>query len=155
MAIAQEISIPEFAEMLNKGDLVKQFQEQIFYLFLDALLEAKEPMAKRSPVDTGLYAGSWDTKPDFPKAIFFGNQAPYAEIIEFGARPFSPPIRPLLEWGARKLKKDVNDPEVKSLAWGTKRKFEREGMEALHVLGQGMEEVIMPLLQARLEGFRP
>ena len=74
-------------------------------------------LLKLVPVDTGLYASSWSVEKDEDN-IFFGNTAPYAQHIEHGARPFSPPIRPLLEWASRKLQKPETHPEVKSLAWG-------------------------------------
>ncbi|SRR5665213_1045903 len=55
-----------------------------------------------SPLDTGLYAASWDFTVDEYSATI-GNYAPYAGIIEFGARPFTPPIAPLLAWAHRVL----------------------------------------------------
>lgn len=59
-------------------------------------------LVEKSPVDTGLYAASWSFTVDDYSGII-GNSSPYAGIIEDGARPFTPPIAPLLEWAHRVL----------------------------------------------------
>ena len=143
------------AEKLGKGDLVKHYQQEVFMLMLDAILESKLEVAKMTPVDTGLMASSWDVKTDKFKAIYFGNDAPHSQFVEWGAKPFSPPIAPLLEWAARKLKKDKTSSEVKSFAWAVKRKIEKHGLEPTHVLKRAIEEVIEPLIEERLASFDP
>lgn len=98
-----------------------------------------------SPVDTGLYAQSWRMTSD-EKSVVLGNDAPHAPVIEFGARPFSPPIEPLLAWAKRVLG-DASQPpeyskEVRSLAWGVKKKIEQYGMEPRHVLTNLLDKII-------------
>ncbi len=98
-----------------------------------------------SPVDTGLYAQSWRMT-DTEKSVILGNDAPHAPIIEFGARPFSPPIEPLLAWAKRVLGDSSQppdySPEVRSLAWGVKKKIEREGMAPKSILGNMLDKII-------------
>lgn len=98
-----------------------------------------------SPVDTGLYAQSWRMTND-EKSVVLGNDAPHAPIIEFGARPFSPPIEPLLAWAKRVLNDSSQppeySPEVKALAWGVKKKIEREGMAPRAVLSGMLDTII-------------
>jgi hypothetical protein len=52
------------------------------------------------------------------------NDAPHAAPQEYGSRPFSAPLQPLLEWAERK---GFADP--KAVAWAVRTKFLREGMK--------------------------
>lgn len=94
-------------------------------------------LVEDSPVDTGEYARSWNYEKT-KDAIKVGNFAPHAAVIEFGARPFKPPLKPLLAWAKRVLKDSSQppgySPEVWKLALGTRRKIEEEGMEPKHIL---------------------
>lgn len=90
-----------------------------------------------SPVDTGLYAASWDFSVD-ERAAVIGNTAPHAPIIEDGARPFTPPIGPLLAWAKRVLRDPSQPPqyseEVRRLAYGTQKKIQAVGMRPRKIL---------------------
>lgn len=44
--------------------------------------------------------------------LFFGYTAPYAEAMEKGTGPFTPPLRPLLEWGDRTFSTERSADEV-------------------------------------------
>ena len=112
-----------------------------------------------SPVDTGLYAASWDFTVSERSAII-GNYAPYAGIIEYGARPFTPPIGPLLAWAKRVLTGQKNaagqkintgqppdySPEVWALAKGAQKKIATVGMEPRHIM-----ENAIPLIVANIK----
>jgi hypothetical protein len=113
-------------------------------------------LVAKSPVDTGLYAASWDFKIEEKKAIL-GNYAPYAGIIEYGARPFTPPIQPLLAWAKRVLSGSTDaqgkaietgqpetgyGPEVWALAKYTQKKISERGMEPRHVLENAIPDII-------------
>jgi hypothetical protein len=102
-------------------------------------------LVEASPVDTGLYAQSWQFTATEQAAII-GNNAPHAPIIEFGARPFTPPIKPLLEWAKRVLKDGSQpphySPEVWALARGTQNKIAREGMRPRHILTNMLPQII-------------
>ena len=102
-------------------------------------------LVQRSPVDTGEYANSWDMTFDEKQALI-GNYAPHAPIIELGARPFTPPITPLLAWAKRVLKDPSQppdySPEVRKLAWGVRRKIQVAGMEPRNILGNATDEII-------------
>ena len=93
-----------------------------------------------SPVDTGLYAQSWDFTHN-ERGVILGNHAPHAAMIEYGARPFTPPIRPLLAWAKRVLKDPSQPPKYSDQVWAlakyTQNKISREGMKPRKVL-EGM-----------------
>ena len=103
-----------------------------------------------SPVDTGLYASSWDYTVDEKKAVL-GNYAPHAPIIESGARPFTPPIGPLLAWAKRVLKSSSQPPDYDSEVWGlakgTQKKIAEQGMKPRHVLENTLPIIIENIRQ--------
>ena len=151
MATIKTISIDKAAKELGKN-FPKSQRKEVIKAVYDALLQCVKPMAERSPVDTGLYAASWEVKKtESEETVTFGNTAPYAFVIEKGARPFNAPIEPLIEWASRKLSLPKHHPEVKSFAWAIKRKFAREGMEPKNVLEKGIEEVLIPKIKENLD----
>ena len=107
---------------------------------------ASVPMlTANSPVDTGQYAASWDFTVTEKSAIL-GNFAPHAPIIERGARPFTPPISPLLAWAKRVLRSPSQPPnydsEVWALAKGTQQKIAAVGMKPKNVLEKEIPNII-------------
>lgn len=98
-----------------------------------------------SPVDTGLYAQSWNFTVS-EQAVILGNYAPHAPIVEFGARPFTPPIKPLLEWAKRVLQDPSQPPKYSSRVWalakGVQNKISREGMRPRHILTNMIPQII-------------
>lgn len=102
-------------------------------------------LVERSPVDTGLYAQSWNFTADEARVVL-GNYAPHAPIIEFGARPFTPPIKPLLEWAKRVLQDGSQPPDysprVRSLAYATQKKISEVGMKPRHILTNALPEIL-------------
>lgn len=56
-----------------------------------------------TPVDTGTLRGAWQVTP-LSDGAAVENPTPYAAIMEYGTRPFMPPIGPLREWARRKMR---------------------------------------------------
>lgn len=102
-------------------------------------------VVKKSPVDTGQYASSWALTEE-EKGILLGNFAPHAPIIEYGARPFTPPIGPLLAWAKRVLGDGSQPPnyssEVWALAKATQKKISEKGMMPKHVLENSLDMIV-------------
>lgn len=98
-----------------------------------------------SPVDTGLYAQSWDFTSN-ERGIIIGNFAPHAPIIEYGARPFTPPISPLLRWAKRVLKDPSQPPNYSDRVWalarGTQKKISEQGMKPQKILENMIPSII-------------
>lgn len=113
--------------------------------FAAALARSIQILVASSPVDTGLFAQSWHFSVDETSAII-GNYAPHAPIIEFGARPFTPPIAPLLAWAKRVLKDPSQPPKYSDAVWGlakyTQAKIAREGMKPKHVLTNALPKIV-------------
>lgn len=109
------------------------------------VLESFSDLVASSPVDTGQYASSWDFDIDEKRAIL-GNFAPHAPIIEKGARPFKPPLRPLLAWAKRVLKDPSQPPDYSDAVWklavGTQNKIAKEGMRPRNVLEKMIPKII-------------
>jgi len=120
---------------------------------IDALYKNLLVLIKQSPVDTGLYAQSWDLIVEEKSAIL-GNYAPHAPIIEFGARPFTPPLMPLLKWARRVLKKQDFDDHVWALAKYTQNKISEFGMQPKHILTDSMDKIIYDIKVNLKKNFR-
>ena len=148
---ARIISLKDIGKELGKK-FVEHEKKEVIEATYEACLRSVEPMKYRSPVDTGLYASAWEVKKtNQPGEVFFGNTAPYAGIVEYGARPFNAPIRPLEEWAARKLRLPVTSPEVQNFAWAVKKKIQREGMEPKFILESGTNEVLLPMIRKEMD----
>lgn len=117
---------------------------------VNGITQSFSDIVNESPVDTGLYASSWDLSVD-EKQVLFGNFAPHAAIIEFGARPFTPPLGPLLSWAKRVLGDSSQPPNYSDAVWalakGTQKKIEQVGMEPRHVLENAIPGIIQNIVQ--------
>jgi hypothetical protein len=144
MRIVQNVSIQELAKELGKTmdkNRINEFKTAVSV----GCYRSLPYMAKVSPVDTGLYAQSWAIDSD-ETSVILGNTAPHSPMIEFGTRPFKPPIGPLLAWAKRVLQDPSQPPnysnDVWQLAVGVQRKIEREGMKPRSVLKNALPQII-------------
>lgn len=142
--MAKVISLDKFSEELGKYSKksIKVYKETV----IDILAKNMRYLAEQSPVDTGLYAQSWNLEVTEKEAIL-GNYAPHAAVIEFGARPFTPPIGPLLEWARRVLQQ----PEVNDHCWAlakyTQKKISEEGMAPRNILGNAIDKIVGEIIE--------
>lgn len=137
------VNLKDFAKEL--GAFTDEHLANLRKATVRGLAESIPDLVAASPVDTGRYANSWGFTATEEVAIL-GNFAPHAPIIEDGARPFTPPIGPLLAWAKRVLKDPSQPPdysaEVRGLAFGTRAKIQREGMKPRHVLRNALPTII-------------
>lgn len=112
---------------------------------LKGVVDAIPKLVAASPVDTGLYAQSWNFSEEEGKVIL-GNYAPHASVIEDGARPFTPPLEPLLQWAKRVLNDGSQppdySPQVRSLAFAVQQKIKRYGMQPKNIMTNAIPEII-------------
>ncbi len=137
------VRLENFAKELkefSKATLEKQRKAVI-----NGVIKSVPDLVASSPVDTGQYAASWDFSVSERSAIL-GNFAPHAPIIERGARPFTPPIGPLLAWAKRVLRDPSQPPnysnDVWALAKGTQKKIQEQGMKPRHILEKAIPGII-------------
>lgn len=145
---AKTVELKDFAKVL--GEFSKLTLEQQKAGVASGIAKSIPDLVAASPVDTGLYASSWDFTVDEKKAVL-GNYAPHAPIIEFGARPFTPPIGPLLAWAKRVLKSSSQPPDYDSEVWalakGTQKKISEQGMKPRHVLENALPMIVENIRQ--------
>lgn len=139
----RRVELGKFADELE--EFAEMRIEDIRKGVVSGLAKSIPDLVRASPVDTGLYAQSWQFTHDEQSAVI-GNTAPHAPIIEFGARPFTPPIHPLLEWAKRVLGDSSQPPDyserVRALAYATQRKIQQHGMKPRHILTNMIPEII-------------
>jgi hypothetical protein len=143
LATTKTVRLENFADEIRKTNKVRleDYQASVVH----GVIKSVPDLIESSPVDTGEYAASWDFTADEQSAIL-GNYAPHAPIIERGARPFTPPLQPLLAWAKRVLQDPSQPPdysrEVWALAQGTQQKIAREGMKPRNILEQAIPGII-------------
>jgi len=133
------VELDKFEEEL--GMFSKQHIENFRMAIIDSISENMRTLVDNSPVDTGLYAQSWKMEV-LTDMVLVGNTAPYAPMIEFGTRPFTPPLRPLLEWARRVLKRPIIDNECYRLAIGIQKKISQQGMVPHHILTNTIDKIM-------------
>jgi len=138
------VNMEEFVRSLKK-DFNKDKIEEMKTAVEIGCVKSIPYLVKNSPIDTGLYAQSWAVQ-RLENEVQIGNSAPHAAVIEFGARPFTPPLKPLLDWAKRVLKDPSQPPRYSDRVWSlakyTQEKIKREGMKPRHVLQNAMEEIL-------------
>lgn len=149
--------MPKVVALENFSQEVKKYAEKDIEKYkksvVDALMKNFQDIIRNSPVDTGLYAQSWDLLISEKNALL-GNYAPHAPMIEYGARPFTPPIKPLLDWARRVLQKGDYTSEVWALARYTQNKIAQEGMKPKHVLTNQLDKILNDIRINLRKNFR-
>ncbi len=139
----REIDLKDFSQVL--GSFTEDHLDFIRGSVVRGIVRALPMLAKNSPVDTGQYASSWDYSFDKDSATV-GNYAPHAPIIEFGARPFRPPLKPLLQWAKRVLQDPSQPPDYSNAVWGlaiyTRNKIEKYGQKPKHIMMNQIPNII-------------
>jgi hypothetical protein len=155
------VNMKDFAKELKVTS--KKERENFRHATIAGIVKSIPDLVAASPVDTGLYAQSWDFT-ETETAIILGNSAPHAAIIEYGARPHTPPIGALLAWAHRVLngsgadrgqpltaaeaKSSGNSPlsgyshQEWALAKSVQKKIAERGQEPKHVLENAIPGII-------------
>ena len=140
--MAIKVDLKDFPKVLKKYG--NEMKSELRRATAKAVITSIPDIKKRSPVDTGEYVSSWDVRID-EKKVSLGNFAPHGPIIEYGARPFTPPLKPLLAWAKRVLRDPSQPPEYSKEVWqlarGVQGKIRREGMKPRHVLSKEIPRI--------------
>lgn len=147
------VNLSDFAKVLGADN--KAQMDKLHEATLRGIAKSIPMLVKKSPVDTGLYAQSWMFEKKEWGAVL-GNVAPHAAIIEYGARPFTPPIAPLLAWAKRVLGDGSQPPNYSSHVWAlaksVQKKIASEGMKPRHILEDAIPEILENIKEEYLNG---
>ena len=137
------VDLDKFSDAL--GDFAKLSLEKKRKAVVGGIARSIPDLVAASPVDTGMYADSWDFTIQ-EKSVILGNYAPYAGVIEYGARPHPTPIGPLLDWAKRVLQSPSQppkyEPKVWALAKAVQRKLAERGQEPKHIMENAIPMII-------------
>jgi len=89
------------------------------------VVQAMHATTPHPPNDTGELMRSVEHSA-LPRGGRVAVDAPHAAVMENGARPFRPPLAPLVHWAKRKF--GVNDKEAKRIARAVQRKIATTGI---------------------------
>jgi hypothetical protein len=141
--MAKTVELENFANEI-KGFTDASLAEQRAAV-VSGVIKSLPDLVSNSPVDTGQYAASWDFS-ETEKSVILGNYAPHAPIIERGARPFVPPIKPLLSWAKRVLQDSSQPPNYSAKVWAlakaTQNKIAEHGIKPRNVLENALPGII-------------
>jgi hypothetical protein len=141
--MARVIDLNKFSKEI--GNLLPDQEKKLRKAVVNAVAQSIPELVKASPVDTGQYAASWDFTVE-ENSVILGNYAPHAPIIEYGARPFTPPIGPLLAWAKRVLQDPSQPPNYSDRVWSlakhTQAKIAKFGMQPRHVMEKEIPAII-------------
>lgn len=147
--VVRTVKLSEFSKVF--GEESKLRMEEQRKAVVQGIVDSLPEIIKGSPVDTGLYAQSWALLEEEEK-IIFGNTAPHAPVIELGARPFRPPLPPLLAWAKRVLGDGSQPPDYSDRVWAlavyTQQKIEREGMRPRFVMQDAIPMILKNIAEA-------
>lgn len=144
----------DLRELAGKSgsDLAGKLHAQIMDGVERGLLRSLPLLVKDSPFDTGQFAASWQVQRVSDASVQLQNTAPHAAVVEYGARPFTPPIGPLLAWAKRVLQdpqtpQDPSNPsdyskQVRSLAFAVQAKIAQQGIKPHHIVEKNMEAIL-------------
>ncbi len=76
-------------------------------------------------------------------------KAPHAGVMEFGARPYRAPLRPLVEWVKRKGFAD-DEKAAYAIALAVQRKIAAVGIEPRHFFQKASDRA-RPVVEAEIE----
>lgn len=111
-------------------------------LYLGAL-RGKALLMKRTPVDEGNMKGAWRVIRRAFKTVVINNDAPYAGVIEGGARPHGVSQagrEALLGWVLRHFP-NATAKEAQSIVWGIVHKLKTEGQKPTWFVRKSIPEL--------------
>jgi hypothetical protein len=147
--IRKTVQLEDFPNVLK--EFMRVSLEKKKKAVLAGLLRSLPDLVAASPVDTGLYAASWDVKMYEDRGVI-GNYAPYASEVEDGTRPYTPPIAPLLAWAKRRLSgsqaaetgqpETSYTPEVWAFAKAVQHKIAKVGITPKHIMENSIPMIV-------------
>lgn len=108
-------------------------------------IEGAEPYPA---VDRGVLRGSVEFAAE-PDGCVVYVDAPHAAVMEEGARPFFPPLEPLIAWVLRKRLAE-DEASAKRIAWAIREKMGRVGIAPRGYMAKAFQRVL-PVVVTEVE----
>jgi len=127
-------------ELSNRVVKTKQLVEEGL---LSGAKKSLRILVKNTPEDTGELSKSWKVHKAM-NGVTIENDAPYAGVVEEGARPHgvnAEGIRSLTAWAGRTFP-GASPEAIKSIVWGVVRKLKEEGQEPTFFVKNSLEAVV-------------
>lgn len=144
------LTIDQFADALSTSffpTIVKAMEKGLEDGAEEIRKETERTIQKENLIYKGYLEDSVYTKPLIDGAEV-GVSAPHAKWIEYGTRPFTPPLAPLGSWAMFKLGLDYE--EAYAVAVGIQEKFSREGIKPRRFFVRSVLRA-MPRVKRRVE----
>lgn len=130
------------------GNSIKRSLDRAGHRGVGLVVEEIDTAKPYPAVDTGGLRQSVNYTPSRKGPGHLSVDAPYAAAIEYGTRPFRPPIEPLAEWALRKGVANT-EAEARGIAFAIAEKFSREGIAPRHYFRRAMAR-LKPVVQAEI-----
>lgn len=75
--------------------------------------------------------------------------APHAAFMEYGTRPHTPPLQPLVDWAKRKF--GVDEKRAKAIAWAVRGKIKKVGTKPRHYMRRTVVELRFKIVPEEVE----
>lgn len=151
VTLTKVIDIKDFPNEFKK--YAEKLGDQFKKIVVEEAVNAIPRLVEATPIDTGLAASSWDLEAT-KELIRIGNTAPHFPVLEFGSRPHTPPIGPLLAWAKRQLRDPSQPPNYSNQVWalakGVQKKIQKYGQQPLYILTKEIP-ILIREIQKRAE----
>ncbi len=122
--------MPKSTDVENVDD---EIENRVRKFLKQVAIDFSGELAKEMPVDRGRLRQSRqviETKDGVNVAI----NAKYASAVNFGTRPYTPPLEPILNWAERKL-------GAREIGYAVHNKIQSEGITGQHYIEDATENL--------------
>jgi len=143
--VARNVSITEFARILGKTDEDMEGAmivglRSAAYRLSGIVVEEIDTASPHPAVDRGELRNSVTVR-TVEDGATVTVESPHAAPMEYGTRPFRPPLEPIQRWALRKgLAR--NEEEARQMAFRIQSKFAKQGIEPRGYFAKAWQEMI-------------
>lgn len=137
-----QLDMRQFARDLERR--VKEIPKEIKKGVVEGARKGKRTLQAANPRDTSKMADDWSVDVDEGEkiAVTIKNDAPYAGIVEVGARPHgvnAEGLESIRQWAIRKL--GVTQEEAEQVAWAVAAKLKARGQKPTYFVKNNLENI--------------
>jgi len=118
----------------------QEVDKKLREITLKLFAKSQEKIVETKAIDTGflLKSGFWRKLGRLRYQVKY--TAPYSVYLEFGTKPFFPPVEPIKKWVERKLRK--HGKKAEETAWAIAHKIAKYGISPRRFMRDSIDEVI-------------